>query len=450
VNVSAEIRDEALKGAIIAIALPAMLTNIATAAFGLADMWVIGRLGDPASQGGVEIGSKLLLTILAVFGFLRSSTVALTAQAIGRGEESSQAAVLVRAFAVAAAIGALLILAKPLAVPIGLRAFGAQGRVEETAHAYVAIRYWSGIPWLLSAVLTGWLVGRKRVRQVLAIEVATNVFHICFDVALVLEFHLGVAGVAYATLISEITKFAALATFATHEAPFRGALHTLRNSRTWEVLEIGGLLRLNRDLFGRTVLLMVVIAVQTRTGAEQGAVILAANAILYQLFILSSLMLDGFESAAQVLCGEALGAKDRRRFDRLVRALLVLGGIAAVTIAAIYALAGSRLATSFSTAPDVITAVRIYLPWAMLFPLAGITSFVLDGVFIGANWTRALLVTMAASLAGYTALLWLGRPIGNHGLWLAFTLFFILRAVGQIALIRQLTQRTFSRSLVTA
>jgi MATE family multidrug resistance protein len=35
-----------------ALALPAMLTNIATALFGLADMWVIGRLGDAAAQGG--------------------------------------------------------------------------------------------------------------------------------------------------------------------------------------------------------------------------------------------------------------------------------------------------------------------------------------------------------------------------------------------------------------
>jgi hypothetical protein len=29
-----------------ALALPAMLTNVATALFGMADMWVIGRLGD--------------------------------------------------------------------------------------------------------------------------------------------------------------------------------------------------------------------------------------------------------------------------------------------------------------------------------------------------------------------------------------------------------------------
>jgi hypothetical protein len=36
------------------IALPAMLTNVATALSGLADMRAIGRLGDAAAQGAVE------------------------------------------------------------------------------------------------------------------------------------------------------------------------------------------------------------------------------------------------------------------------------------------------------------------------------------------------------------------------------------------------------------
>ena len=68
----------ALRRSILAIALPSMLTNVATALFGLADMWVIGRLGDAAAQGG----AKLLMTLLIVFNFLRSGTVALIASTV--------------------------------------------------------------------------------------------------------------------------------------------------------------------------------------------------------------------------------------------------------------------------------------------------------------------------------------------------------------------------------
>ena len=77
-----------------AIALPAMLTNIATALFGLADMWTIGRLADAPAQAAVELGAKYMMGLLNVFNFLRSGTVALTAQAAGRGDAAARLALL--------------------------------------------------------------------------------------------------------------------------------------------------------------------------------------------------------------------------------------------------------------------------------------------------------------------------------------------------------------------
>src|SRR3712207_4111731 len=104
--------------AIWAIALPSMLTNVATALFGLADLWVIGQLGQPAAQAGVEMGAKFMMGLLVVFNFLRTGTIALTAQAAGRADEAAQAAALVRAAAAALLIGAVLIALMPLAVPV--------------------------------------------------------------------------------------------------------------------------------------------------------------------------------------------------------------------------------------------------------------------------------------------------------------------------------------------
>jgi MATE family multidrug resistance protein len=135
-----------LNPAILAIALPAMATNVATALFGLADLWVIGRLGDPAAQGGVEVGTKLVATLLTVFNFLRSSTVALTAQAAGRGQEEAQADTLVRALGAAAVIAALLLLARPLVIEHGLDILGAQGGARPLARLYAGVRYWSAAP----------------------------------------------------------------------------------------------------------------------------------------------------------------------------------------------------------------------------------------------------------------------------------------------------------------
>jgi len=73
---------------------------------------------------------------------------------------------------------------------------------------------------------------------------------------------------------------------------------------------------------------------------------------------------------------------------------------------------------------------EIYLLWAALIPLTGMMAFQLDGVYIGATWSRDMSIMMLISLALYL-ISWqfLKEPYGNNGLWLALHLFVIFRAV---------------------
>jgi MATE family multidrug resistance protein len=416
-----------------ALALPAMLTNVATALFGLADMWVIGRLGDAGAQGAVELGARFITSLLVVFNFLRSGTTALTAQAAGRGD--AQGAMLGRALMLAGGIAALIVLAAPFVVGPGLGWLGARGDMAVLAGGYITRRYWAVPAALANGALAGWLVGRRQVRGVLAAEVGANVVHIALDLVLVLGLHWGVAGVASASAVSEWLKFAFLAALAWRQGGFSG----------WAgVMQAGAfrrLLALNRDLFLRTVLLTGVMLEFTRAGASAGAVTLAANAILFQMFMLSALMLDGFETAAQVLCGEALGQGDGARFRGAVRACLRWGWLVGVAITVIYACAGARIAASFSLDPAVQAAAATYAPWAAALPLLGVTSFVLDGVFVGAGWARAMAGTMAVSFALFNGALHAFAPWGNSGLWLAFCLLFVVRAGGQAICLPGLARR---------
>ena len=80
-------------------------------------------------------------------------------------------------------------------------------------------------------------------------------------------------------------------------------------------------------------------------------------------------------------------------------------------------------------------------PWIVALPLAGFAGFVLDGVFVGASWTRALLLSMAGAATLYAVLLWLTWPLGNDGLWASFIAFLALRAAFQIGLMPRLLRR---------
>ncbi|MIL09832.1 MATE family efflux transporter, partial [Salmonella enterica subsp. enterica] len=69
-------------------------------------------------------------------------------------------------------------------------------------------------------------------------------------------------------------------------------------------------------------------------------------------------------------------------------------------------------------------------PWAALTALTGVLAFQMDGVFIGATWSRDMRNMMLASLAIFVAALFL-LPIafGNHGLWAALNLFLLARGL---------------------
>jgi MATE family multidrug resistance protein len=82
-----------------------------------------------------------------------------------------------------------------------------------------------------------------------------------------------------------------------------------------------------------------------------------------------------------------------------------------------------------TTSPEVRAAARHYLFWAALAPVLGIASWMLDGIFIGATWTRDMRNAMLQSVVVYgLALAVLVPAFGNHGLWAALMVLNLTRA----------------------
>ncbi len=428
--------------AIWAIALPAMVTNVATALIGIGDMWIVGRLGDAPTQGAVDIGAKLFAALFTVMNFLKTGTTGMVAQAGTRSGPRAQAELLLRGLLVGLVIAALLLLARPLLLPALLDALGAEAAVREAARTYAGIRYWSAPAVLANFALVGYLVGRRRMKTVLAIEVAYNLLNVALGLWLTLGLGWGIAGIGWSSFVAEFAKLAVAALVIWRLAgPAIG--EALRDGAHLSLAALRPFLSVNRDLFLRTVVLMIAIAALTRLAAERGPVVLAASGILYQMFVFSALLLDGFENAAQVLNGERAGAEDRPGFARYIRAILWRAGAVAVLLAVAFAGFGGALTDSFAATPAVAAEARRLGPWLVAIPLAGFAGFVFDGVFVGASWTRALLATMAGAAAGYGLLLWLSWPLGSQGLWFSFVAFLTLRALLQGAVLPGLLRRRF-------
>ncbi|WP_432200746.1 MATE family efflux transporter [Erythrobacter sp. W53] len=425
-----------------AIALPAMVTNVATALIGVGDMWIVGRLDDAATQGAVDVGARLFAILFTVMNFLKMGTTGLVAQSGERDGKDAQHAVLVRGLAVALAIGVGLLLLKPVLLPNLLVALGAQQNVLSAATIYAEIRYWTAPAVMVNLALMGFLIGRRQMTAVLIIEVLYNFINVGLGLWFVLGLNWGIAGIGWSSFVAEFAKLAMVGALVLRGSDGRSLLQAVNaQNLRWGALR--PFLSVNRDLFLRTVILMLALAALTRLSAERGAVTLAANGIIYQMFVLTALFLDGFENAAQVLNGERVGAKDRHGFAAYIRAILLRGMGAAALLSLAFAIFAGPVLDSFAATNAVAEAARANIVWLVIIPFAGLAGFVFDGVFVGASWTRALLLSMAGASLVFAASLWLTWPLGNAGLWGSFALFLAARAGIQAAMVPRLINRSF-------
>src|ERR1700742_2596261 len=97
-----------------------MIANATTPLIGVVATAAIGRLGQAQLLGAVAMASGVFDCLFWLFVFLRSATVAPTAQALGAGDVAEQAAALIRGLLLAAAIGLTLIV---LQLPLGHAVF---------------------------------------------------------------------------------------------------------------------------------------------------------------------------------------------------------------------------------------------------------------------------------------------------------------------------------------
>ena len=409
---------------VFAIAGPAMVANLTTPLIGVVSTIAIGRLGDAKLLGGVAIASVVFDCMFWLFSFLRTSTVAFTAQALGADEAQEIRALLVRGLAVAALIGlALIVLQMPLGM-ILLDAMGGSEGVTRAARAYFAIRIWSAPIVLANFVVLGWLIGQARAGLALAIQIVINLINVAATVALVIGRDAGIEGAAVAAVMGETIGLVlgiVIARTIMHQPLDVPRAVLFDRARLWRMLAV------NRDVLIRTAALITAFLFFNAQGARAGDVTLAANSVLNNFLLISAFFLDGLANAAQQLCGQAFGARNRTAFSDAVRLVLSWGFGFAVVVALVFALLGPWMIETMTANGDVQRTAQEYLWFVVASPPLAVFAFGYDGIFIGATWAREMRNLMILSLVCFLATCLALRDLGNTGLWIAMLVLYASR-----------------------
>jgi MATE family multidrug resistance protein len=412
---------------VLKIAVPIVLSNATVPILGAVDTGVAGQMGAAAPIGAVGMGAVILSAIYWIFGFLRMGTTGLAAQARGAGESAEMRALLIRGLMLGGAAGIVFILAQVAIFSGAFWLSPASPEVETLARSYLEIRIWGAPATIALYAITGWLIAVERTRGVFLLQIWMNGLNIVLDLWFVLGLGWGVEGVAIATLIAEWTGLA-LGLWLCRDG-FAGQIW--RDwPRIFDATRLRRMVQVNGDIMIRSVLLTGSFTTFLFVGSDLGDVNLAANQVLLQFLEITAFALDGFAFSAEALVGGAVGERDRYQGRRASIMASQWGVGGAVLLSAVFFFAGPALIDLMSTSPEVREAGRTFLFWAALAPIIGVASWMFDGIYIGATWTRDMRNAMLQSVAIYVVALFILVPaFGNHGLWAALMVLNLARGV---------------------
>lgn len=415
---------------ILRLAIPNIITNITVPLLGIVDLAIVGHLGDETYIGAIAIGTMIFNFIYWNFGFLRMGTSGFTAQAYGAKKFKEAILVLERACIIALFISLTIIVLQYQIGKFSLWIIDSSTEMENLAYQYFKIRIWAAPATLGLYAFKGWFIGMQNANTPMILAIFINIINIIASFILAITFDMGIAGVAWGTLIAQWAGlFLSLIVWWKY---YRKLFIYIDLKAGFHWRELSHFFKINSDIFLRSLCLVAVFSFLPIAGAKMGDEILAINTLLLQYFTIFSYIMDGFAYAGEALTGKYIGAQDRISLHKTIRGLFRWGFVLSILFTAIYAFGGNVLLHIFTDNVDIINASSQFYVWVLLVPLTGFGAFLWDGIFIGATASKDMRNCMFIATTCFFVIYYSCVNImGNNALWLALIVFLFLRGVLQ-------------------
>jgi MATE family multidrug resistance protein len=419
--------------AMIALAVPVVLSELGWMAMGIVDTVMVGRLG-PVAIGAVALGNAVCYTP-SLFGIgLLLGLDTLVSQAFGRQDHDDCHRWLAQGVYLAC------IITLPLMLLIGAASYGfalagIMPVVAAPAAGYLRILNLGTLPLLLYGGTRRYLQGVGQVRVITVTYVLANLLNWFGNWVLIYGKlglpALGVNGSAISTVLSRLFMAAALLGFAWRYERQRG--HPLFSRWAGPSLaRLRELVRLGAPAAGQIVLEVGAWNLVTLAAGYLTPAALATQQIVLNYASMTYMVPLGVSAAAAVSVGHAVGAGDAQRARRAGWLALALGTGFMLLAAVVFLLAPRPLIELYTQNAQVLAVGQGLLGLVAAFQIFDGIQTVSTGALRGLGETR---IPMLANLVGYWVL---GLPLGFilcfvfhwgiYGMWIGLTLALIVIA----------------------
>ncbi|MEB3229036.1 MAG: MATE family efflux transporter [Synechocystis sp.] len=370
------------------LATISVLSNMMVPLAGLVDTAFLGHLADIRYLAGVILGSILFDYLYRVLKFLRTSTTALTAQAVGQGDDVALWVAGLRSGLVALAIGlGILALQSPLQ-KLGFALLTGAPGVEQSGVDYFYARIWGAPAVLLNFVILGWLLGQERNGLVFLISFVANFANVGLDYWFINRLGLASEGAGWATALSQYLALAlgliCIITSANGKI-VQGAIAELRD---WKALREA--IALKGNILIRFLVLITTYSLFTNISSSFGTEVLAQNGLLLQIALLSQFTIQGVGMTNQTLTGNFKSKGDYHFLSPVLLTSVTTTLVMALGFALTAIVFPNTLFGLLTNHGEINATLQNYSIW--LVPLLEITAlaFMLEGYFIGLKASQPL------------------------------------------------------------
>lgn len=388
---------------LIIFAVPVMLTGILQLLFNACDMVVVGRYA--GSEALAAVGSTSSLTNLLVNTFLGLSVGAnvVTAHSLGAGERRQTEKAVHTAITMSVVCGCILAVIGISACGWCLKTMGSPEDVLELSTLYMRI-FFAGMPAMMlynfgSAILRA----QGNTKQPLIFLSVAGVVNVVLNLLLVIMFHLSVAGVAIATVVSQIISATLVVWYLAHQ---EGPCHVDLKKLGIDKRVLGKIFRIGIPAgFNSMVFSFANVQIQSSINMFGSSAMAGSSAAAsLEGFVYTSM--NSVHQAALNFTGQNVGAGRFERIRHILRSCFVLTTIVGIVMGCgMYAMGRPLLSLYTQSASDIdygMIRLRIDL---LLYFLCGQMEAVV-GVLRGMGYS---VIPTAVSLIGACGLriLWL-------------------------------------------
>jgi len=413
------------------LAIPAIISGVAEPLLSITDTAIVGNisLNPTESLAAVGIAGSFISALIWILAQTRSAISATISKYLGAKKIDEILDLPSQIIALNLLLSVVIYLVSIFFVNTIFQMYNADGIILEYTIDYYKIRA-IGFPLTLFIFsVYGVFRGMQNTYWPMIISIIGVALNVVLDFVLVFGIEgfidpMNVKGAAWASVISQgVMAIFALVLFV-KKTPFKLKLSLPFNK------EIKNILSISFNLIIRAIALNVALIMANAYATKYGDSYIAAQTIAFQIWLFFAFFIDGYSSVGNIVSGKLLGEQDYKSMWKLSVKLSRYSIVVSLLLIGVCFVLYKPIGLLFTQ--DSFVLESFYgIFWIVLImqPINAI-AFVFDGIFKGlaeAVILRNLL--LIATFFGFVPALLIGDyfDLKLYGIWIAFTIWMILR-----------------------